>query len=78
MLQGISKLKLERGDIIVVKHPDTLKALEGLGRVVDFVVPLVYAPIGIDKLSRQDLLNLLEQLEQQQTESLPVPSNVPL
>lgn len=64
MLAGISKLHLTPGDIIVVSHPDTLHYLEGLGKVTNFVVPLVFAPGGIQKLSRQDLLNLLEQLDQ--------------
>lgn len=66
MLAGIRKLELKKGDVLVVEHPDTLKALEGLGRVVDFVVPLVYCPHGIKTLSKQDLLNLLEQIEQQE------------
>lgn len=65
MLQGISKLNLTPGDVLVVEHPDTLKYLEGLGRVVNFTVPLVYAPGGLKRLSKQDLLNLLEQLEEQ-------------
>lgn len=65
MLQGISKLNLKPGDVLVVEHPDTLRYLEGLGRVVNFTVPLVYAPGGLKRLSKQDLLNLLEQLEEQ-------------
>jgi hypothetical protein len=73
MLAGVSKLRLEPGDVLVVKHPDTLHYLEGLGKVVNFTVPLVFAPGGIDKLSREDLLNLLEQIEQGQMQSLPAP-----
>ena len=65
MLKGLSKLNLTPGDVLVVEHPDTLKYLEGLGRVVNFTVPLVYAPGGLKRLSKQDLLNLLEQLEEQ-------------
>lgn len=65
MLAGLKKLKLEPGDILVVNHESTLHYLEGLGRVVNFNVPLVFIPQGgIQKLSRQDLLNLLEQLDQ--------------
>lgn len=77
MLNGLTKLRLERGDILVVKHPDTLKALEGLGKVVDFTVPVVYCPFGIKTLKREDLLNLLEQLEQQDSPTLPTPDHVP-
>lgn len=73
MISHLEKLQLQPGDIIVVKHPDTLHYLEGLGKVVNFVVPLVFAPAGIDKLSRADLLNLLEQIEQGQMQSLPAP-----
>jgi hypothetical protein len=64
MLSGLQKLKLEPGDILVVNHPDTLHYLEGLGKVCNFIVPLVFAPQGIKSLKRQDLLNLLEQLDQ--------------
>lgn len=65
MLSGIQKLQLRKGDILVVSRPETLHYLEGIGKVVDFIVPLVYAPGGIQSLSRQDLLNLLEQIDQQ-------------
>lgn len=63
MISHIEKLRLEPGDVIVVKDPETLHALSGLGRVVNFTVPLVFAPQGIKTLKRQDLLNLLEQIE---------------
>lgn len=59
----IQKLNLQPGDVLVVKDEMTLHGLEALGRVVNFTVPLVFAPQGIGKLCRQDLLNLLEQLD---------------
>ena len=64
MMAGIEKLNLQKGDILVVSHHETIAYLEGLGRVTEFPVPVVFAPQGIKKLSRQDLLNLLEQLDQ--------------
>jgi len=64
MMQGISKLRLERGDALLVKNYETLRYLSECPIHLDFVVPLVFAPNGIEKLTRQDLLNLLEQLEQ--------------
>jgi hypothetical protein len=70
MISHIEKLRLEPGDIIVVKDAETLHALSGLGKVVNFTVPLVFAPQGIQKLQRQDLLNLLEQLETPPVEPL--------
>lgn len=83
MLEGISKLELKPGDVLVVEHAETLKYLEGLGRVVNFTVPLVYAPGGLKRLSRQDLLNLLEQVEEGDKSVLPGyevsgPMNAPL
>lgn len=71
LTERISKLNLQKGDIVVCKDIETLHAIEGLGRVVDFLVPLVYAPQGIQKLGRQDLLNLLEQVEQSDKSVLP-------
>lgn len=64
LLQTITKLRLEPGDIVVVKYPEQAMALERLGQVVPFKVPLVVCPDGIEKLSRQDMLNILEQLEE--------------
>lgn len=72
----IGKLNLQPGDIILCKDLQTLHAIEALGKVVNFMVPIVYAPFGIQKLTRQDLLNLLEQLDQPApTNSAPVESN---
>jgi len=49
----------------VVKDLETLRYLSQVKVPgLDGVVPLVYSPQGIQKLTRQDLLNLLEQLEQ--------------
>ena len=67
MLAGIRKMELKRGDVLVVDHEDTLHYLDGIGKVVDFTVPLVFIPKPrtIESLSRADLLNLLEQIDQQ-------------
>lgn len=64
ILNGLSKLHLEPGDVVVVNHPAAAEALMNLGSVVPFRVPIVVCPDGIKKLSRQDLLNLLEQIEE--------------
>ena len=64
MLSHIEKLKLERGDVLLVKNIETLKFLSEMPIHLDFQVPLVFAPGGIQKLSRADLLNLLEQLDE--------------
>jgi hypothetical protein len=63
LTERVNKLNLQKGDIVVVKDEVCLHSLEALGRVVNFTVPLVFAPQGIQKLCRQDLLNLLEQLD---------------
>jgi hypothetical protein len=64
MASRIQKLSLARGDVVVVKDYETLKFLAEMPIHLDFVVPLVFAPQGIEKLTRQDLLNLLEQADQ--------------
>lgn len=71
MLNVLQKLSLTPGDVLVVKDFETLRFLDMAKLPLKFTVPLVFAPHGIEKLSKQDLLNLLEQLEQAQTPSQP-------
>lgn len=70
LADSIRKLSLARGDVIIVKNYETLKFLSEMPIHLDFVVPLVFAPGGVDKLSREDLLNLLEQVDQRETAQL--------
>lgn len=65
VLNILQKLKIEKGDVLVVKDIETLHYLANV-RVpgIEGIVPLVYAPHGVQTLKREDLLNLLEQLEQ--------------
>lgn len=63
LLNAIKKLHLEPGDVLVCRTTEAMEALARAGRVVDFNVPVVFSPQGIEKLNRQDLLNLLEQLD---------------
>lgn len=63
----------------MARHVETLNYLQHLKPPVDFVVPIVFAPQGIEVLHRQDLLNLLEQTEQSsQSESVDEGSGLPL
>lgn len=65
MLSVIRTLRLERGDIILVENPHAMEALSNAKVKLAFSVPLVFAPNGgIKTLKREDLLNLLEQLDQ--------------
>lgn len=61
----VQKMHPQKGDVLVVRDVETL---EYLSRIkvpgLDSTIPLVFAPSGIQVLNRQDLLNLLEQLEQ--------------
>jgi len=59
----VTKLRLEPGDVIVVRDFEVLQALEHIKLPNPFQVPLIFAPSGIDKLKRADLLNILEQLD---------------
>jgi uncharacterized protein YfaA (DUF2138 family) len=68
MLSRFEKLHVEKGDVLVVRDMETLRYLSQVKVPgLDGIVPLVFAPQGIQKLTREDLLNLLEQLEQQVT-----------
>ena len=62
----IELMRLRPGDVVVAKDIEVLKAVQDLGLPLAFKVPLVYAPSGVQVLSRADLLNLLEQLEEVQ------------
>lgn len=63
-MRVIQKLELKAGDILVVKEPEVAEALGKLPMALPFKVPIVVSLSGVQKLTRQDLLNLLEQLEQ--------------
>jgi len=79
LLDLIQKIHLEKGDIIVCRDETALKMF---GEIqvpgVDFPVPLVFAPQGVQILKREDLLNLLEQLEQTHSEVPTEQPNAPL
>jgi hypothetical protein len=64
MLSHISKLNLQQGDVIVCSDYQTLDYLSRVQLPLGFTVPLVFSPNGVEKLNRQDLLNLIEQLDQ--------------
>ena len=81
MLAVIQKLRLEKGDILLVETPQAMEALTKSRIKLDFNVPLVFAPRGgIKVLKREDLLNLLEQLDQteNQTAGMPEETHAPL
>jgi hypothetical protein len=67
MLSHLEKLSLKPGDVLLVKDHETLHFLSHTPPIVNFPVPLVFSPGGMETLNRQDLLNLLEQLEQTET-----------
>lgn len=69
-LNSISKMNLQKGDVLVCRDYQTLDYLAHVQLPLGFTVPLVFSPQGIQKLSRQDLLNLLEQLDQQEVVEL--------
>lgn len=78
-LETLTKLRLEPGDLIVVRDSETLNYLSRFPFKLDFNVPLVFSPAGVEKLTRADLLNLLEQLDQAAVSAdMPEPSHSPL
>lgn len=80
MIAAISKMRIEKGDCLLVKDYETMHWLAHNGPKLDFQVPLVFAPNGIQSLSRQDLMNLVEQLDEAHHEaaSIPESSSVPI
>lgn len=72
VLNVLQKLKIEKGDVLVVKDIETLHYLSKVQVPgIEGTIPLVYAPQGVQILKREDLLNLLEQLEQSDKSVLP-------
>ena len=60
----VQKLHLEPGDMVLVRDVETARALDELKVPLGFSVPIIFSPMGVQVLKKQDLLNLLEQLEQ--------------
>jgi len=81
MQSSIAKLNLSPGDVLVCRDAETLHYLSHCGLKLDFNVPLVFSPAGVTKLTRSDLLNLLEQLDQASepmSVAIPESASVPL
>jgi hypothetical protein len=65
MISHIQKLNLKEADVLLCRDVETLEFLSKVNVPgIVGVIPLVFAPTGILSLKKQDLLNLLEQLEQ--------------
>lgn len=65
MISHLSKLTIKTGDVLVCKDFETLRYLSTVQVPgISGTTPLVFAPNGVQSLTRQDLLNLLEQLDQ--------------
>ena len=62
MKAQIRRLRLKKGDILVVRDLREANALSGLGSRlgIDFEVPIIVAPDGIKRLSREYLEKILE------------------
>lgn len=59
----IAKLEIKRGDILLVRSMEVLEQLTKTP--AEFQVPLIFDPqgLGITKLNRQQLLDVLDQLD---------------
>ena len=58
--RDVERLSLEKGDILIVRDFETLDNLRGVTIDINFYVPIIYAPGGIEKVDRKILENLLE------------------
>jgi hypothetical protein len=60
----IEKLLLQPGDILVIRDEETLVALRGQSLPsITFPVPLLFVPGGLEKATRQQLLDCLSVLD---------------
>ena len=64
ILSHLEKLSLQPGDVLVCRDLETLRFLSEVKMPLNFTVPLVYSPQGLQKLTRSDLMNLIEQIDQ--------------
>lgn len=64
-LAAIQKLNIQRGDVLLVKSIEVYEQLLNNPSPVDFNVPVIMDPngVGIGKLTRQQLLDALDQLD---------------
>lgn len=64
-LAQIQKLELKRGDILLIKNLDVAEQLQHSRVPLGFDVPLILDPsgVGISKLTKQQLLDALDQLD---------------
>ena len=67
----IEKLRIKRGDVLVVRDYNTAKRLEGIHFNLQFQVPIVFAPLGIEKLSVDALKNIIAEVDEAKRIILP-------
>lgn len=62
-MEKLEKLEIKRGDILLVSHPEVAEEL--MRTPAEFQVPIImdYTRSGIKKLTRQQLLDALDQLD---------------
>jgi hypothetical protein len=60
----IRKLELHEGDILVVSDVDTLQRLRDMGSPpgITFRVPILYAPLGIEKVNVEYLKQFVKEV----------------
>jgi len=67
MKKAIRRLRLREGDILVVSDPDLPRRLSQLHRIggggPPFEVPIIFAPNGLKRVSREYLKKILERME---------------
>jgi len=61
MKKAIRRLRLRKGDILVVNDPYLPDRIMQIQAGLDFPVPIVFAPDGIRRFNREYLLKLLEE-----------------
>lgn len=61
----IKKLRLKRGDVLVVPDPMTAKELSQMKwPYITFQVPIVIAPLGLERIPAEDLMKIAQRVRE--------------
>ena len=60
MKKAIRRLRLRKGDIVVVNDSNLIQSLSQI-KGVEFPVPIIYAPDGIKRVSKEYLQKILKE-----------------
>lgn len=66
LIPHLQKMELKKGDVLVCTSPLSMQALMGMQlpkELFPFDIPLMYAPDGLEKVDREKLVALIDQID---------------